>query len=457
MAPRCVAVGQFPAMSDAPIAEQARDALRRHVLKPLAPRCIDQEYGGFLVDFDEQWRLAGPQDKSLEHATRTTIAFALIDQAMPGEGYEQFVRHGCAFLREAMWDEAHGGFFARVDRSGKPRWEGLKHPHAVTYAARAFLLAEPHLPPGEGHKWAMRALAWLDDVAWDPTHGGYWGSYRRDNERYADGVRLPTPDGRDIFGLTPGFKEINTQGDAIELLTEFVVREAGARCDEHLKYLVDLTLGRLIQPHGVLPYRYLPDWRPVPDLARVGYQFMMARHLLMPAVIARAPSAVASARALVDFALAWARHPAGGFSFAVTADGRAWPATGQSTDLRQWWVQIEAVHTMHVLATHQALEPAARARYREARDAQWAFVQATLFDERHGGVRELPSEAAPSWLHRLGRFLQDLPAPVPPLKSHCWKDGSHEVGTFLALTKGACSSDGSAEISSAIAGSEIAG
>jgi mannose/cellobiose epimerase-like protein (N-acyl-D-glucosamine 2-epimerase family) len=441
-------------MTDAAIVEQARDALRRHILVPLAPRCIDREYGGFLVDFDDRWQHAGPHDKSLEHAARTTISFALIDRAMPGQRYERFVQHGCAFLREAMWDDVHGGFYARVDRSGKPRWEGLKHPHAVTYAARAFLLAEPHLPTGEGVKWATRALAWLDDVAWDSTHGGYWGSYRRNNERYADGVRLPTPDGRDIFGLTPGFKEINTQGDAIELLTEFVARESSERRSERLRYLVNLTVDRLIQPCGVVPYRYLPDWRPSPDLARIGYQFMMARHLLAPAVIERSPSAVASARALADFAIASGRHPAGGFSFAVTADGRAWPATGPSTDLRQWWVQIEAVHTMHVLATHQALDPDARARYRDARDAQWAFVRATLFDERHGGIRELPPEAAPSWRHRLARFLPSLPAPVPPLKSHCWKDVSHEVSTFLALAKGTRSSDGGAEVLPAIAGPE---
>jgi len=444
-------------MSDAPIAEQARHALRRHVLEPLAPRCIDREYGGFLVDFDDRWRPVGAQDKSLEHAARTTIAFTLIDQAMPGQGYDRFIRHGCEFLREVMWDEDHGGFFARVDRKGKPRWEGLKHPHAVTYAARAFMLAEPHLPPGEGHKWALRALAWLDDVAWDPTHGGYWGSYKRDNQRYAEGVPLPTPDGRDIFGLTPGFKEINTQGDAIELLTDFVARNAGGRSAERLQFLVDLTVDRLIQPHGVLPYRYLPDWTPAPDLARVGYQFMMARHLLMSTVGARAPGAVASACTLADFALACARHPAGGYSFAVTADGRAWPATSESTDLRQWWVQIEAVHTLHVLAAHQALEPTTRARYREARDTQWAFVQEAFFDERHGGIRELPPEEALTWRHRLGRFLQGLPAPVPPLKSHCWKDSSHEVGTFLALAMGARACHGSAGTSDSMARVEIPG
>ena len=411
-------------MIDTPIAEQAWDALRRHVLVPLMPRCIDEEYGGFLVDFDDRWRPAGPQDKSLEHAARTTIAFAEIDRAMPGQGYERCVRHGCAFLQQAMWDDEHGGFFVRVDRSGRPQWEGLKHPHAVTYVALAFLLSEKHLPPGEGLMSAERALAWLDEFAWDPAYGGYWGSFRRNNERYADGARLPTPDGRDIFGLVPGFKEINTQGDAVELLSRFAERDCGGRCAERLVAMVDLVADRLIQPNGVLPYRYLPNWRPVPDLARVGYQFSMARHLTKAAKVTPMTAAVARACDLVDFCFASARHPAGGFCFAVTADGRAWPATGPSTDLRQWWVQIEAVHTLHVLANNELVAPAARARYREARDEQWAFVRDSLFDEQHGGMRELPREPAARWPRRLARLILRLPPSTPPLKSHCWKDSS---------------------------------
>ncbi len=81
----------------------------------------------------------------------------------PAPGCGQLVRHGCAFLQHALWDSVHGGFFAQVDRSGRPRWEGIKHPHAVTYAALAFLLAEPYCRlaragcgrAGAGNGWTM--------------------------------------------------------------------------------------------------------------------------------------------------------------------------------------------------------------------------------------------------------------------------------------------------------------
>ncbi len=417
------------------IASAARQVLRRHVIAPFVPRCVDREYGGFLVEFDDRWRATGPQEKSLEHAARTTLAFALLERALPGEGFAELVRHGCAFLREAMWDAAHGGFFARVDRAGQPLWQGLKHPHAVTYAAEAFLLATPLLPKGEGPRWADRALQWLDDVAWDRTSGGYWGSYRADNVRFLDGARLPTPDGRDIFGLSPGFKEINSQGDAIEMLTRFEAHCPDPRRAARLQFLVELVADRLVQPRGILPYRYWPDWRPAPDLLRVGYQFLMARHLLLSPAMPRSATALERARELTEFCLVAARHPWGGFCFAVTADGRSWPAIGPQGDLRQWWVQLEAVHTLHLLA-HAVKDQCARERYLHARDEQWEFLRSTYLDDKHGGTRELPPDQ-PRGLGDIFGWLRRAPPRALNLKMHCWKDPSHEIGTLLSLISNA--------------------
>jgi mannose/cellobiose epimerase-like protein (N-acyl-D-glucosamine 2-epimerase family) len=419
---------------DPSLAEEARAALRRHVVEPLVPRCVDREYGGFLVDFDDEWRPAGPHNKTLEHATRTTMAFALLDRAMPGQGCAELVSHGCAFLQGALWDEANGGFFAQVDRGGRPCWEGLKHPHAVTYAAQAFLLAEPYLPPGEGRLWAERALAWLDEVAWDRTHGGYWGCFRRNNERYPDGARLPTPDGRDVLGNTPGFKELNTLGDAIEMLTTFVTNGFGGRCADRLALLVDLVVDRLTDATGVVPYLCRPDWRPVPDVLRVGQSVQMIHRLLAVAAMNGAVGLVARGREIGDFCLASARHPSGGFCFAVTADGRTWPATGPSTDLRQWWVQLEVVHALHALAVCGAVDPDARARYGRARDEQWVFVRDHYFDERSGGIWEFAVERRSRWPDRLANWMRPKPRRRwPQRKTHGWKDPFHEVDALLAL------------------------
>jgi mannose/cellobiose epimerase-like protein (N-acyl-D-glucosamine 2-epimerase family) len=226
-----------------------------------------------------------------------------------------------------------------------------------------------------------------------------------------------------------GFKEVNSQGDAVEMLSTLVEHGIGG-VQDRLDALVELVAVRLLQPNGALPFLYLPDWRPSPDVLRVGYSFMMARILANAASRERA---IAAARAMTDFALRTARHPGGGYCIAVTGAGRTWPATGPVTDLRQWWVQLEAAHTLHVLAADDAVEPDARERYRAARDEQWDFVRRTYFDERYSGIRELPLEGG--WRSALVRRLQGT-APSPLRKMHPWKDPLHEVGTFLALAAG---------------------
>lgn len=402
----------------------ARDTLRRHVLEPLVSRCLDQEYGGFLVDFDDQWRAHGTQEKSLEHAARTTMAFAVMDAVMPGEGCDRVARHGFDFLLQAMWDHTDGGFFARVDQGGQPMWDGMKHPHGAMYAVQALHLGRHLLPRGESDGWADRALAWLDDVAWDDRHGGYWGTYRRTNDRYEDGSRLPTPDGRDVLGLSSGLKEVNTLGDAIEMLTSIAGADLPHGNADRLDWTVGQVTDQLMDPGGVLPYVYRRDWRPLAGLVRVGHQIQMARRLAVaPLGPARTDEVLEKCRQSMDFCLQRARHPDGGFCFAVSGDGRVWPDTGASSDLRLWWVQLEAVHALHLLSSQERMDGGDRARYRRELELQWTFLRDHFFDERHGGIREVPLCAPRLWPRNRS----------PRRKTHAWKDPYHEVAMLMAL------------------------
>lgn len=412
------------------LAQQAIDALRRHVVTPYLTHCVDEEHGGFLVDFDEWWRPRGAHDKSLEHAARTTLCFVLLDRLLPGEGCDRLARQGFSFLTEAMWDRQHGGFFALVDRTGRPLWDGLKHPHGITYVARAFRLAGSIVPDAD--LWANRALDWLDTVTWDEGEGGYWGTYRRDLARYPIGSPLPTRDGKDPLVRLPNLKEINTQGDAIATLSAFVSRGAEGKCLERLDTLVRLVTERLIDPAGAMPFTFRRDWYPVAGLVWIGHQFQMARALAQAKCSPQLErQALARSRDLTDFCLSLARHQEGGFRFAVNADGCTWLEEGAPRH-RSWWVQLEAAHALHVLSQHEAVEPEARARYLGARDEQWAFVRERLLDTQYGGVHEFPREFSAKPARR--RFLRRRQGPFATgRKSHAWKDPFHEVELLIAL------------------------
>jgi mannobiose 2-epimerase len=396
-------------------------AILDRCVQPILDRLVDHSYGGFIVDLDARLRPVGAHRKSLEHAARTTMALGLLHAARPAGGYGSLLRHGCEFLIETMWDGEHGGFYGMVERDGTPAWGGLKHPHGVTYAARAFVLASVVLDPGVGADWARRSLAWLDDVTWDRVHAGYRGTYRRDNTAYQAGDVAPTDFGDDPLGMPLGLAEMNTTSDAIGMLVDLV--PAGLADPTRLGVLVDRVLA-VVQPPGILPFLYLPDWTPAPMLARTGHQFQTVRRLVEAGdVLGDDGRAAAVARRLADFALGAARHPGGGFPMEMGPMGWAWSTAGSAADSRQWWVQLEAIDAANVLA-NRATREHGREHFARQRDAMWWTFVDRYVDHRHGGILEVPCTDR----HR-GR------AKAGSAKTHAWKDISHEVAIILDLAE----------------------
>jgi cellobiose epimerase len=107
-------------------------ALRRHVMQAWFPRCLDHEKGGYLCDFDRQWRPVGPQVRMLEFQARQTRVAARLALAFPAEGeWAEYARHGFRYLRDVMWDEEGGGSWLwLMDREGRPEAGATKHAHS---------------------------------------------------------------------------------------------------------------------------------------------------------------------------------------------------------------------------------------------------------------------------------------------------------------------------------------
>ena len=407
--------------------------LRRHVVDCLVPVCRDESYGGFLVDFDDRWRPTGPHVKTLEHVARTTASFARLHRLFPLEGLDALAARGIEYLKDTMWDHANGGFFTAVHRSGEPCYDGLKHPHGHAYVNFALVSATELLPNLEPEKWIGRTMGWLDDVAWDTAHGGYWGSYRRDNTRYEGDTALPTLNGRDPLAVSTGFKEINTLGDSFEMLLMLDARSSVHLNRERLAWMEELVCTRLVRANGAVPYLYHRDWSVALELPRVGYHFQLVRHLLRADALHSSDCALAeTALRIVTGALARARHPDGGFVLALAEDGRHWPTAGGLADERQWWVQFEALHAFHLLANHRALATGCQTRFAQCRDEQWRFIADCLLDERYGGVREVPLVSTAPWLQPRKWAQAWRGRPQAP-KTNGWKDPWHEVSCLLSV------------------------
>ena len=101
------------------IAEEMRSYLQKYAVRPWYPRIVDEEQGGFLSDFDAEWRALGKQDKMIVTQARHTWSPARLHRFYNEDGhFDEVADHGAEFLKYKMWDQEFGGFFQMVDRSG---------------------------------------------------------------------------------------------------------------------------------------------------------------------------------------------------------------------------------------------------------------------------------------------------------------------------------------------------
>src|SRR5215207_10915752 len=91
------------------LADTVRRSLRDELLAPWYPRAIDREQGGFLSQWDFEWKSTGEQDKMIVTQARHVWTTARASQVFPTDTMlKGAAAHGYRFLRDRMWDKEHG-------------------------------------------------------------------------------------------------------------------------------------------------------------------------------------------------------------------------------------------------------------------------------------------------------------------------------------------------------------
>jgi mannose/cellobiose epimerase-like protein (N-acyl-D-glucosamine 2-epimerase family) len=399
---RRLGVARAPATLDSAALDPAdlERTLWRDAFDVWFPRCLDQARGGYLCDFDARWRPDGPQDKMLEFQARQTRVAALGCRLRPGDpAWERACRHGYAFLRDTMRDRERGGWYACLDRDGRPLEGGDKHTHGIAYAIHACLDVGRTLGEPEALGLAREGLHWLDAVAWDRERGGYWGWLHPDGVPY--GVRpAEAPRRQDHMGTPVGAKDINVQGDMIETLTELHHRLGDALAGERLRALVALFEG-LTRDTGRLPVVLTPELVPLTGIANAGLEVQACHRLpLARAVLGEPLTRGPVERTLHAHALTQ-RGPTGGV---VTLGGQ-----------EEWWAQMEVIRAGALAAV---VDPESRELHLAETARHWDYVRRTLVDPVHAGLFQVPP--------RRGHA---------PRKGTRWKDASHEAFALVAAVR----------------------
>jgi mannobiose 2-epimerase len=410
------------------IAAEMLEYLRTHVIESWFPRCIDREAGGFFCDFDRRWKPCGPQHRLLEFQARQTRVAARLALAFPNDSqWAEIALHGFRYLRDAIWDHQHGGWYWMIGRDGAALHNASKHAHSTAYAVQACVLVHLATREAGALELAHESFEWFDRHGYDNQFGGYHGWLQRDGTV----LRLRDTNEFDPLGHDVGLKDVNVHGDWIEALTEFVRFQPDAAIHRRLQQLARLFLTHLVTSDGGLHYACHENWQPQPAPERYGYAFQAAHRFINGSEFFDEPEEFrAAARRLLDHAIRRSSAKKfGGFWYAGPG-GEPNELEGVSLIVKRrvWWTQFEALRSLTLFSLR---ETSKESHYIDPFQTQWSFVRDHMCDKSFGGTyatfpRDLPRRKRP-----IGRWRNN-----PALhKGNIWKDASHDTDCLIACIR----------------------
>ena len=229
----------------------ARDAIMGFWLE----RCKDEEYGGFLTNFDSRGTDVGTPEKYLNTQCRFIWTFSSLLRRGGKPEYKDLARHGVDFVISNFWDERYGGFYWKCMRDGAELDKG-KIVYGESFAIYA--LSEYYLSTKDprGLEYATKTFDILQKYCADTQYGGYREYFNEDW----------TPE-------TPGFGggDRKTLDSHMHLMEAFTVLYEASREEIHkrkLKEVIDLIVNKMIDhQRGSGLNQFDLAWNSVPALS----------------------------------------------------------------------------------------------------------------------------------------------------------------------------------------------
>jgi cellobiose epimerase len=324
--------------------------LTQNIIAFWFPKTVDRSNGGYTLNHDIAGRRKGDGTKMIVTQARMVWLFSrLAGAGYGGREYLDAAANGYGFLKDKMWDQAHGGFYWQVDATGTRRLRPDKHLYGQSFALYA--LSEYYRASGnqEALELATRLFNLLEEKAHDKVFGGYLESFRED--------WTPVSAGETSYMGNADFKLMNTHLHLLEAMTCFYRATRLPLARERLLELITIEGNTVVRKGlGACTDKYRRNWEPVltGGYARVSYGHDLENiWLVIDACDAAGISTyplLDQYRALFDYALKYGYDDAqGGFYnsglFNQPADNRE----------KTWWVQAEALVSalyMHRL-THE--------------------------------------------------------------------------------------------------------
>lgn len=390
--------------------QQVRNEMAEVLAKEFScwyPNALDTVYGGFLSDFNYQWKPDGPQQKMI--VTQARHVWSASNAAMfyqKDNRFKNIAQHGIHFLRSTMWDSVYGGFYNLISRDGNVlEQSGTSAKTAYGNAFAIYGLATYFWASHDtaALHFAQKTFSWLEDHSYDSLYGGYVQFLSREGNPYTNG-----------YGVAPP-KDYNSTIHLLEAYTALYRVWNDSLLRDRLRSLLCIVRDTMCDRRGFLKMFFTRDWHHVSyqdasedvrkrfayyDHISFGHDIETA-YLLLEASEALYgkydPKTLEVAKKLVDHSMTygWDTVNGGLFDRGYYFKGESKPRIIQET--KEWWGQVEALNSLLMFSN---LFPNDPHRYFEKFLAQWNYCKAYLIDSVNGGFYWGGIDKEPG--HRMG-------------------------------------------------------
>ncbi|MDQ0112065.1 AGE family epimerase/isomerase [Paenibacillus harenae] len=342
--------------------------LKENILGFWMKHAIDEEKGGFYGYISRDLEVDSSADKSSVLNTRILWTFASAYRIYKDESYLRIAERAYAYVTEHFIDREYGGLYWMVDASGapsQPKKQIYGQAFAI-YALSEYYRATEH-EPALAH--AIELFRVLEQHGYDPIHKGYVEALSREWEQ-TDDLSLSNKDLNEK-------KSMNTHLHVLEGYTNLYRVWRSDELGAKLKELIEVTIKHIIDADSAHFLLFLDEeWNSKSEHISYGHD-IEGSWLLVEATEVLGEEALLAESKAIALRMAEATLNEG-----VDKDGGLWNEADEhgliDTD-KDWWPQAEAV-----VGFYNAYQMSGDAKYRDASQRSWQFIENYIVDKQFG-------------------------------------------------------------------------